>query len=177
MRRISLSVLAGVALLGATLVVLHATSAGLAQPTLRTSDQLVAVAPAGLTPTAPRRPADQRSVLKQTLAHLLATNAMFANPAARRPTAIQPHRNIQAPQGMTCAVATGSTPGGCSIVPCAVYVASPAASTVTSGTGAGLAVLPSVIPRPSPGGKTPAGTCVSRPGRPPQTRWVSSAER
>jgi hypothetical protein len=184
-RRISLSLLAGVALLGATLVVLHATSNGLSQPTLRTSAQLVAVAPAGLHQTAPRRLVHRRSGLKQTLGHLLATESMFTNPAARRftvprrSTAIQaaPHIQLPLPLSRTCPVATGSNPGGCSIVPCAVYVASAATSTVTSGTGLGLAVLPSITPRPAPGGKTPAGTCVSRPGRPPQMRWVSSAYR
>jgi hypothetical protein len=182
-RRISLSVLAGVALLGATVVVLHATSAGLAQPTLRTSAQLVAVAPAGLTRTAPRRLVDRRSGLKQTLAHLLATEAVFANPAARRPTvagqssAKQARPLIQPPMGMTCPVATTGGGGACSIVPCAVYVAEAQSSSVASAPGLGLAVLPSVTPRPSPGGKTPAGTCVSRPGRPPHMRWVSATGR
>jgi hypothetical protein len=151
-RRIALSVLAGVALIGATVVILQRATASSSQPVARASVQLVAVAPSGLVPrTAPGRAAG-KSGLDQRLAQFLATHPLFLNPVVQRAGAIptRPRVRPSLPQGMTCRAATASGTGGCSIVPCAVYVA---------------------------GSGTAAGACVSRPGRPPQKRWVSSADR
>ncbi len=176
MRRISLSVLAGVALLSATVLLLHGAGASVSQPVIRVSAQLVPVAPSGLAPAAAPGLAAGKSGLRQRLARFRANLLRFALPPAPRPTVIPAHPRIRPPLslGMACPAATGSSPGGCSIVPCALYVGAGQASyTVTSGLG--LAILPRATTAPAPGGRTPAGTCVSRPGRPPQLRWVSSA--
>ena len=168
MRRISLSVLAGVALLGATVVLLHGVSAGLSQPAvMRVSTQLVSVAPSGLGP---------RAALMQRLARFRTTLRALAKPRPQHSSAPQATA-VPGSQGMTCPAASGSGPGGCSIVPCAIYVGAAQPGYAVSRSAVGLAVLPKLVPAPSPGGRTPAGTCVSRPGRPPQLRWVSSAPR
>ncbi len=113
----------------------------------------------------------------RALAEFRATHPLF--PSVRQLKSGQ--RAIHAPslilptQGMSCPVATGSRPGGCSIVPCAQYVGAVQTSYTAPASGLGLAVLPRVAPRPSSGGSAPA--CVSRPGPPPQLHWVSSAGR